>query len=82
MPMSAKIMEQIKGHDKIKEQIKQALEKDRLPHALLFSGPSGVGKRQMAWALAQTFYVRRKGLAGNATTVSVFQKNKMKMFYV
>ena len=55
--MSVKMIEQIKGHDKIKEQIKQALIKDRLPHALLFSGPSGVGKRQMAWALAQSLFV-------------------------
>lgn len=58
--MSVKIMEQIKGHNKIKERIKQALEVDRLPHALLFSGPSGVGKRQMAWALAQSLLCEEK----------------------
>ena len=58
--MSAKIMEQIKGHDKIKAQIKQALIENRLPHALLFSGPSGVGKRQMAWALAQSLLCEEK----------------------
>jgi len=58
--MSVKMMEQIKGHDQIKEQIKQALERDRLPHALLFSGPSGVGKRQTAWALAQRLLCEEK----------------------
>ena len=41
------------GHIRIKEQLSEALEKNRLSHALLFSGPSGVGKRQMAWALAK-----------------------------
>ena len=58
--MSVKMMEQIKGHDKIKAQIKQALEMIRLPHALLFSGPSGVGKRQMVWALAQSLLCEEK----------------------
>ena len=52
--MRDKISEQIKGHDKIQFQISQALQNNRLPHALLFSGPSGVGKRQLAWALAQS----------------------------
>lgn len=48
-----KLSEQIKGHDLVQSRLCQALKKNRLPHALLFSGPSGVGKRQMAWALAQ-----------------------------
>ena len=48
------IAKHIKGQDPIQFQLIQALKKNRLPHALLFSGPSGVGKRQMAWALAQS----------------------------
>lgn len=52
--MPEKITEQIKGHDSIQFQLRQALNSQRLAHALLFSGPSGVGKRQMAWALAQS----------------------------
>ena len=63
--MSIKIIETIKGHEQIKAQLKQALAKDRLPHALLFSGPSGVGKRKMAWALAQKLLCEQKELCGN-----------------
>lgn len=47
------LLEQIKSHDEIKAQLKQALKQNRLAHALLFSGPSGIGKKKMAWALAQ-----------------------------
>ena len=44
---------EIKGHEKIQQQLIKAIEKQSLPHALLFSGPSGVGKRKTAWAMAQ-----------------------------
>ena len=44
----------IKGHDTIQDRLFKSLEDSRLPHALLFAGPEGVGKKQMAWALAQT----------------------------
>lgn len=47
------IMDQIKGHGAVQDQLLKALANNRLPHALLFSGPSGIGKRQMAWGLAQ-----------------------------
>ncbi len=57
MPPSAKsstvLFDAVRGHGRAKEQIRAALDAGRLPHALLFSGPSGVGKRQMALALAQ-----------------------------
>ena len=52
--MTEIISDTVKGHDLIQNQIYQALKSERLPHALLFSGPSGVGKRQLAWALAQS----------------------------
>ena len=44
---------EIKGHEKIQQQLIKAIEKQSFPHALLFSGPSGVGKRKTAWAMAQ-----------------------------
>ena len=62
--MSEKMMEQIKGHNKIKAQLNQALAKNRLPHALLFSGPSGVGKGKMAWALAQSLLCEQEEACG------------------
>ena len=44
---------EIKGHEKIQQQLIKAIEKQSFPHALLFSGPSGVGKRKTARAMAQ-----------------------------
>ena len=35
------------------EYLLKARDKERLSHALLFTGPSGLGQTQMAWALAQ-----------------------------
>ena len=43
----------IKGHDQTQKNLFFTLTQNRLPHALLFYGPSGVGKKQMALALAQ-----------------------------
>ncbi len=40
------------GHNKNIDFLKKLFFRDRLPHALLFSGPAGVGKRRVAAALA------------------------------
>ncbi len=74
--MSAIIMDQIRGHEEIKAQIKQAAAKDRLPHALLFSGPSGVGKRQMAWALAQSLLCGEKEPCGTCSNCLSLSKKQ------
>ena len=62
--MLAKTAQYIKGHDEIKDQLNQALKKNRLTHALLFSGPSGVGKREMAWALTQSLLCEQEEPCG------------------
>lgn len=41
------------GNDRVKATLKTALAEDRLAHALIFSGPGGVGKRQFALTLAK-----------------------------
>ncbi|MDY6851022.1 MAG: DNA polymerase III subunit delta' [Thermodesulfobacteriota bacterium] len=41
------------GHEKPLNLLRTMLVNDRLPHALLFTGPAGVGKRTLAVALAQ-----------------------------
>jgi len=43
----------IPGHVRIKNILRRALAKGRLPHALIFSGPEDVGKKKMALVLAQ-----------------------------
>src|SRR5438046_2065558 len=41
------------GHDRALEVLRAGLEADRLPHALLLTGPRQVGKRTVAIALAR-----------------------------
>ncbi len=40
------------GHEKARARLARLLKEGRLPHALLFSGPRGVGKKRTARALA------------------------------
>lgn len=46
-------MWEIVGHRRVVDGIERALEGDRLPHALLFTGPNGVGKTALALELAK-----------------------------
>ena len=41
------------GNTRIVEILRRAVSQDRLPHAMIFAGPSGVGKRTLAILLAQ-----------------------------
>ena len=43
----------IPGHDDIKRRLVEMADSGRLPHALLFEGPSGAGKFMLARAFAQ-----------------------------
>lgn len=47
------------GHEELKKRLIRFLEKDRLPHALIFAGPAGVGKTMTAFALASAAAGRR-----------------------
>lgn len=51
--MNQSLFEKVKGHEMVKSHILQAIKNKRLAHGLLFSGPSGVGKKGMAWAVSQ-----------------------------
>jgi DNA polymerase-3 subunit delta' len=44
----------IEGHDRVVDQFRRALERGRLASSFLFVGPSGIGKRSFAVALART----------------------------
>ncbi|MDR1963392.1 MAG: hypothetical protein LBQ50_06410 [Planctomycetaceae bacterium] len=45
----------IKGHDAVFQRFQRALQRGRLAGSFLFIGPSGIGKRQFAIALAKGF---------------------------
>lgn len=46
----------IRGHDDVVETLRATIARGRFPHALLFVGPAGVGKRAFALALAQALF--------------------------
>ncbi|PLX88330.1 MAG: DNA polymerase III subunit delta' [Desulfuromonas sp.] len=53
------------GHDRQKEILRRALSSNRLAHAYLFEGPSGIGKRLMALALARALVCRDRTGCGD-----------------
>lgn len=46
-------MNQVLGHDLIKSRLLTMIQMDRVPSCLIYSGPGGIGKRALAWAMAQ-----------------------------
>lgn len=48
--------DQIRGHQTILEMLQRALSRGRLPHALLFTGDAGVGKKRVAHYLARCLF--------------------------
>lgn len=49
----ASLMSQVVGHEEQKFMLQGAIEHQSLPHAMVFSGPSGIGKTKLAMALTQ-----------------------------
>lgn len=56
--MEIPYFQDIIGHAAIKENLTQLLAKNRLPHAMIFAGPGGLGKTMMACALASALVGR------------------------
>lgn len=53
------LLDQIIGHQNLIERFLHSYAQDTLPHAMLFVGPSGVGKKRTALALAQILLCRQ-----------------------
>ena len=79
--MTGLISNDVKGHNRIQNQICQALKSERLPHALLFSGPSGVGKRKLAWALAQSLLCEKSSFQRAEESLDLLKDAKTKENY-
>jgi len=56
-------LSEVRGHDRIRSVLARALERDRLPPALLLDGPEGVGKKTLALAVAQAALCEKAPLA-------------------
>lgn len=50
--MDETVFDAIIGHGRLKLQLARLIDEDRLPHAMIFAGPAGVGKTMMAVAVA------------------------------
>jgi len=53
------------GHDRQKDLLRRALSSGRLPHAYLFEGPAGIGKRLIALALARAIFCQQGNGCGD-----------------
>lgn len=56
--MNQAFFQPIIGHDAIKERLCRVIAEGRLPHAMIFAGPAGLGKTMMAVAAASTLIGR------------------------
>ncbi|MBC7742897.1 MAG: DNA polymerase III subunit [Bdellovibrionaceae bacterium] len=59
----ARLIDSVVGHTAVIDQLIQMRTAGRWPHALLFAGPSGVGKRKVALAFAQILICEKEELA-------------------
>ena len=50
----------ILGNERQKKILKKALQKERIPNSMLFSGLEGVGKKSMALVLAKAVNCEKK----------------------
>src|SRR3954453_2098028 len=56
----------VRGHDRVVDDLRRSLAQGRFPHAFLFVGPEGVGKRTFARVLAQALLCERSPEAAPA----------------
>ena len=57
--MDRTLFDPIIGHSRLKEQFARLIDEDRIPHAMIFAGPAGIGKTLMAIAVASALGGRR-----------------------
>lgn len=57
--MDRTLFDPIIGHCRLKEQFARLIDEDRIPHAMIFAGPAGIGKTLMAIAVASALVGRR-----------------------
>jgi DNA polymerase III subunit delta' len=81
----AQLISQIIGHNTQIENLRFAVVENKLPHALIFSGPQSIGKKKVAMALAQMLVCEDKstidacGVCGSCLRVEKNQSENLKI---
>lgn len=80
----AQLLKNIRGHQVSLEKLLSAKKDNHLPHALLFTGPSGIGKEKVAWALAQSLLCEEQIPACGkcAACLKVEQRSHLDVLYI
>lgn len=71
-------MESIKENERIRSHMKKLIERHALPHSILFYGPKGVGKMNMAMAVASELLQRPVFAAPEGDTYISFRESEQK----
>jgi DNA polymerase III subunit delta' len=58
------------GHDAVERELVRLYEDGRLPHAILFGGPPGIGKATLAFRFAR-FVIARSAMSGGASGLAI-----------
>jgi len=79
-----KLLKNIHGHKELLNTLLNAVEKKLLHHALLFTGPSGVGRKKSAFAIAQNLLCEKQHPAcGQCISCSqVVAKKNQNILYI
>lgn len=72
----------IQNQQHIYNVLKQNKLKDRLSHAYLFYGDDGVGKKEMAYALACLFYCEHDGCLACETCKNILEGQHLNVSYI
>ena len=73
----------IKAQNKIYDMLKASKANDRLSHAYLFYGDEGVGKKEMAYALARLLYSEGNEIDFNSVDVTnILSDNHLNVNYI
>ena len=73
----------IKAQNKIYDMLKASKANDRLSHAYLFYGDEGVGKKEMAYALARLLYSEGNEIDFNSADVTnILSDNHLNVNYI
>lgn len=73
---------EIIGHEKIKDDLQNMLKREKINHALLFSGPGGVGKLSLAEIFARAILCQEKNRPCEECSSCVQFKNRMNPDYI